>query len=97
MKLTDNKEVQALIADYDRLRAMWVKLGETNPNARHALFATGYVKDSLTIIDIDPFPTDAERSARIAVGIAAAAKELVNKEFKAVEAQLGALGVNAAE
>lgn len=97
MKLSDNKEVQALIADYDRMRAMWKRLGETNPNARHAYFATGYFKENLTITDIDPFPTDAERSARIATGIAAAAKELVNNELKAVEAQLGALGVNAAE
>jgi hypothetical protein len=97
MKLSDNAEVQKLIADHTRLRAMWQKLGETNPNARHAYFATGYFKDSLTITDIDPFPTDAERSSRIALGIAVAAKELVNKELQAVEEQLGALGVNAAE
>lgn len=97
MKLSDNAEVQKLIADHARLRAIWVKLGEVNPNARHAHFATGYFKDSLAVVDIDPFPTDAELSSRIVTGTAAAAKELVNTELQAIEAKLGALGVNAAE
>lgn len=97
MKLSDNAEVQKLIADHTRLRSMWAKLGEVNQNSRHAYFATGYFKDNLTIVDIDPFPTDENRSKRIALAAAAAIRELVNQELRGIEGQLADLGVKADE
>ncbi len=98
MKLSDNTKVQALVAEHTALREVWQKLGHVNQNARFSEFTYGYYGDGRTTVPLAADgPVRGDVRTRVILATAAAAKAAVQSELEAVEQELSALGVNAAE
>lgn len=98
MKLSDNDKVQRLVAEHTALREVWQQLGRVNANARFSDFSYGCFGEGRTSVPLAAEgPVRGESRARVILATASAAKAAIQSELEAVEQELSALGVNAAE